>query len=83
MTVSLFTPRNGDGSESGLCEGCNGSGMERWLGRDNAEEVGPCSVCRPLTLDEKLLHEHAAQGCKCARCKAFRNKNAAAKDEGQ
>lgn len=28
-----------------VCEACNGSRQERILGRDNSEEVIPCSMC--------------------------------------
>lgn len=33
------------------CFACGGSGQERTLGRDNSEEVGPCSVCQPAPSD--------------------------------
>ena len=28
------------------CKACNGTGMTRWLGRDNSEEVGPCECAQ-------------------------------------
>lgn len=29
------------------CRACEGSGLERWVGYGNSEDVRPCSVCQP------------------------------------
>lgn len=32
------------------CEACSGTKMERWLGPEQSEEVGPCSVCQVVSV---------------------------------
>jgi len=33
------------------------------------------ALAEPLSLDERLVREHAAQGCQCRRCRAFRGED--------
>mgnify|MGYP003394207996 CR=1 FL=1 len=34
-----------DAERAAACKCCGGTGMERWVGYGNNEEVGPCSCC--------------------------------------
>lgn len=55
LRSELSRLRNEDGGEE--CPCCGGSGYERYLGRDNSEEVIDCSLCKPPPPQPDALRE--------------------------